>query len=652
MLAELGQLALSIALVLALAQGVLPLIGARAGSAALMASARPVALAQCAFLLLAFVLLGVLFVRHDFSVAYVAANSNLKLPLEYRIAATWGGHEGSLVMWVLMIAGWGALVARRGHRIEPVIHARALAVLGLIGAGFLLFTLLTSSPFARLNPAPVDGSDLNPLLQDPGLIFHPPLLYMGYVGFAVAFAFSVAALLGELDDDRWLRWVRPWTNLAWMFLTLGIALGSWWAYNELGWGGWWFWDPVENASFMPWLAGTALIHSLAVTEKRNAFKRWTVLLSLLAFSLSLLGTFLVRSGVLVSVHAFANDPARGVFILAFLALVSGGGLTLYALRAHRIRSAGRFELLSRETLLLFNNVLLLIATFAILLGTLYPLIVDVLGLPSMSVGPPYFNAVFAPLMLLVLLLAAIGPMARWKKARVRELLRRLQVPAMLALALGLAVPLALSGRASAVTMAAVALAVWCFAGVLTALWRQFSRMRRGTDALYSLRRLPRHMVGMACAHAGLGIVAFGIALTSAFSTERELVMAPGDAATFAEHRFEFHGVRQVRGPNYTAEQGRLTVMQDGRVVAELRPEKRVYRVQTAPMTEAAIHSTPWRDAYAALGSRQAGSDRWGVRLYVKPFIQWLWGGALLMAFGGLLALSDRRYRMRRDAGRP
>ena len=652
MIPALGHVALILACVLAGLQTILPAVGAARNDPILMRSALSLALGHALLVLLAYAALTWAFVAHDFSVRYVAGNSNFDLPLAYRISGVWGGHEGSLLLWALVLSGWTVAVVALSRQLPMRFRARVVATLGFVSLGFLAFMLATSNPFDRLVPPALQGSDLNPLLQDPGLVIHPPMLYMGYVGFSVAFAFAIAALWSGDLHAAWARWTRPWVVAAWMFLTLGIGLGSWWAYHELGWGGWWFWDPVENASFMPWLAGTALIHSLAVTEKRNAFKRWTVLLSLLAFSLSLLGTFLVRSGVLVSVHAFANDPARGVFILAFLALVSGGGLTLYALRAHRIKSAGHFELLSRETLLLFNNVLLLIATFAILLGTLYPLIVDVLGLPSMSVGPPYFNTVFAPLMLLVLLFAAAGPMARWKKVRVRELLRRLQVPAMLALALGLALPLALFDRAPAVTVAAVALAVWCIAGVLTALWRQFSRMRRGTDALYSLRRLPRHMIGMACAHAGLGIVALGIALTSAFSTERELVMGPGDTVTFAAHQFEFHGVRQVDGPNYAAEQGRLTVMQDGQVVAELHPEKRVYRVQTAPMTEAAIHSTPWRDAYAALGNRQADGDRWGVRLYVKPFIQWLWGGALLMAFGGLLALSDRRYRMRRSARRP
>jgi len=643
---ELGHFALVLACVLAALQAFLPGLGTQRGNPTWMRSASSLALGQGVLVLLAYLALTWAFIEHDFSVRYVVNNSNTELPLAYRISGVWGGHEGSLLLWSLVLSAWTVAVVALSRRLPMLFRARVLAVLGFVSLGFLAFMLATSNPFDRLIPPAMQGRDLNPLLQDPGLVIHPPMLYMGYVGFAVAFAFAIAALWGGHLHAAWARWTRPWVTAAWMFLTLGIGLGSWWAYHELGWGGWWFWDPVENASFMPWLVGTALIHSLAVTEKRNTFKRWTVLLALLAFSLSLLGTFLVRSGVLVSVHAFANDPARGVYILGFLAVVVGGGLTLYATRAHHIESPGHFELLSRETLLLFNNVFLLIATFAILLGTLYPLIVDVLGLPSMSVGPPYFNLVFLPLMLPLLFLAAIGPISRWKKTRARELLRRLQVPLILALALGTAVPWAVFGSTSALVLAGTMLGVWCISGTLTALWRQFSRMRRGTSAGYSLRRLPRHMIGMTCAHAGLGVIALGIAFTTAFSVERELVMNEGDRVAFAEHEFVFHGVREVDGPNYQAQQGHLSVYREGELIAELRPEKRTYLVQSSPMTEAAIHSTVWRDIYAALGTGQPGGG-WGVRLYVKPFIQWLWGGALLMAFGGLLALSDRRYRYRR-----
>ena len=650
MIPELGHFALVLACVLAGLQVFLPGWGTQRGNPTWMRSASSLALGQGLLVLLAYLALTWAFIEHDFSVRYVANNSNTELPLAYRISGVWGGHEGSLLLWSLVLSGWTVAVVALSRRLPMLFRARVLAVLGFVSLGFLAFMLATSNPFDRLIPAAMQGRDLNPLLQDPGLVIHPPMLYMGYVGFAVAFAFAIAALWGGQLHAAWARWTRPWVTAAWMFLTLGIGLGSWWAYHELGWGGWWFWDPVENASFMPWLVGTALIHSLAVTEKRNTFKRWTVLLALLAFSLSLLGTFLVRSGVLVSVHAFANDPARGVYILGFLALVVGGGLILYAVRAHRIESPGHFELLSRETLLLFNNVFLLIAAFAILLGTLYPLIVDVLGLPSMSVGPPYFNLVFLPLMLPLLFLAAVGPVSRWKKTRARELLRRLQVPLVLALAIGTAVPWAAFGSTSALVLAGTMLGVWCISGPLVALWRQFSRMRRGTSAGYSLRHLPRHMVGMTCAHAGLGVIALGIAFTTAFSMERELVMNEGDTVAFAEHEFVFRGVQEVDGPNYRAQQGHLSVYHDGELIVDLHPEKRTFLVQSSPMTEAAIYSTVWRDVYAALGVAQPGGG-WGVRLYVKPFIQWLWGGALLMAFGGLLALSDRRYRYRRKRRR-
>ena len=650
MIPELGHFALILACVLAGLQVFLPGMGTFQGNLTWMRSAGSLALGQGVLVLLAYLALTWAFIEHDFSVRYVANNSNTELPLAYRISGVWGAHEGSLLLWSLILSAWTVAVVALSRRLPILFRARVLVVMGFVSLGFLVFMLATSNPFDRLIPPATQGRDLNPLLQDPGLVIHPPMLYMGYVGFAVAFAFAAAALWGGHLHAAWARWTRPWVTAAWMFLTLGIGLGSWWAYHELGWGGWWFWDPVENASFMPWLVGTALIHSLAVTEKRNTFKRWTVLLALLAFSLSLLGTFLVRSGVLVSVHAFANDPARGVYILIFLALVVGGGLVLYAARAHRIESPGHFELLSRETFLLFNNVFLLIATFAILLGTLYPLIVDVLGLPSMSVGPPYFNLVFLPLMLPLLFLAAIGPVSRWKKTRARELLRRLQVPLIFALAFGIAVPWAAFGLMSAWALAGTMLGVWCISGSLVALWRQFSRMRRGTSVYYSLRSLPRHMVGMTCAHVGIGVIALGIAFTTALSMERELVMNEGDAVAFAEHEFVFRGVREVDGPNYRAQQGHLSVYRDGGLVAELRPEKRVYLVQDSPMTEAAIHSTVWRDLYAALGGAHPGGG-WGVRLYVKPFIQWLWGGALLMTFGGLLALSDRRYRYRRERRR-
>ncbi len=646
MIPELGHFALVLAFVLATLQVILPTFGTWRGDVALVRSADSLALGQAVMVLLSYLALTASFIMHDFSVAYVANNSNTELPLAYRISGVWGAHEGSLLLWALVLNGWTVAVMALSRRLPTLFRARVLIALGFISLGFLAFMLATSNPFDRLIPPTLEGRDLNPLLQDPGLVIHPPLLYMGYVGFAVAFAFAVAALWGGQLHAAWARWTRPWVTAAWMFLTLGIALGSWWAYHELGWGGWWFWDPVENASFMPWLAGTALIHSLAVTEKRNTFKRWTVLLALLAFSLSLVGTFLVRSGVLVSVHAFANDPERGVFILAFLAIVIGAGLGLFAWRAHRLENPGHFELLSRETFLLFNNLLLIIATFSILLGTLYPLIISVLDLPTMSVGAPYFNAIFVPLALPLLFLCAIGPVARWKKTRVREVLRRLQVPLAVALILGVTIPLSAYGTTPGITILSIMLGIWCIGGAIVVIWRQFGRMRRGTGAWYSFRHIPRHLLGMASAHTGLGVLALGIAFTSTFSQEREIVMHAGDTITFASREFQFHGVSSVDGPNYDAIRGDISVHRDGEAVTRLYPEKRTYRVQRSPMTEAAIHSTIWVDIYAALGEA-APDGSWGVRLYVKPMIQWLWGGAILMALGGLLAMSDKRYRYRR-----
>ena len=645
MILELGHFALVLAFVLTTLQVILPSLGTWRGDPALVRSADSLALGQAVMVLLAYLALTMSFVMHDFSVAYVANNSNSELPLHYRISGVWGGHEGSLLLWALVLSGWTVAVMALSRRLPVLFRARVLIVLGFISLGFLAFMLATSNPFDRLIPPAMEGRDLNPLLQDPGLVIHPPLLYMGYVGFAVAFAFAVAALWGGQLHAAWARWTRPWVTAAWTFLTLGIALGSWWAYHELGWGGWWFWDPVENASFMPWLAGTALIHSLAVTEKRNTFKRWTVLLALLAFSLSLLGTFLVRSGVLVSVHAFATDPERGVFILIFLGLVIGSSLSLYAFRARHLESSGHFELMSRETFLLFNNLFLIVATFSILLGTLYPLIIAVLDLPSMSVGAPYFNAIFVPLALPLLFLCAIGPVSRWKRARLREILRRLQVPLAVALILGVAIPLSAYGTAPGITILSVMLGIWCMGGAIAVLWRQFTRMRRGTGAWYSLRHIPRHLLGMASAHLGLGVVALGIAFSATFSQERESVMQPGDTVVLASRVFQFHGVTSVAGPNYDAIRGEISVRRDEAELTRLYPEKRTYRVQRSPMTEAAIYSTFWSDTYAALGEA-APNGSWGVRLYVKPMIQWLWIGAILMTVGGLLAMSDKRYRYR------
>jgi cytochrome c-type biogenesis protein CcmF len=632
-IAELGHVALWLALGTSAVLGIVPMVGAARGRATWMAVARPAAGWLAALLALAFGCLAVAFVRNDFSVAIVAQQSNSALPLGYRFAAVWGGHEGSLLLWLLMQGGWTWAVARFSRALPLAFVARILAVLGWLALGFLLFTLLTSNPFERLLPAPPDGRDLNPLLQDPGMAIHPPMLYMGYVGFSVAFAFAVAALIGGQLDAAWARWTRPWTTAAWALLTVGIALGSWWAYYELGWGGWWFWDPVENASFMPWLVGTALIHSLAVTEKRASFKSWTVLLAILAFSLSLLGTFLVRSGVLSSVHSFASDPQRGLFILAFLVIVIGSSLALYAWRAPSVGLGQRFALLSRETLLLVNNVLLAVATAAVLLGTLYPLALDALNLGKISVGPPYFETVFVPLMAPLLFLMGVGPMARWKQQALPELATRMRWAAAVAVVVALAA-LWRAGSVSPLAALGLGLAAWIVAAIAldVARWRL-----QGA-------RVPRAAAGMMLAHLGMAAFAVGVTMVNTFEIERDVAMGPGTTVEIDGLRFTFAGQQEVRGPNYDAVRARIDVTRDGREVTVLWPEKRVYRVQRNPMTEAAIDSGILRDLYVALGEPIDGGAGWTVRLHLKPFVNWIWGGCALMALGGLLAAADRRYR--------
>jgi cytochrome c-type biogenesis protein CcmF len=645
MIPEIGHLLLWLALGTALVLGIVPMAGAARGRADWMALARPAAAVQCTLVALSFACLMASFVRHDFSVLYVASNSNSALPLPFRIAAVWGGHEGSMLLWLLMLCGWTLAVARFSRALPPPVVARILAVMGWLAVGFLLFTLTTSNPFERLVPAAADGRDLNPLLQDPGMIFHPPMLYMGYVGFSVAFSFAVAALIGGNLDATWARWTRPWTTAAWIFLTLGIALGSWWAYYELGWGGWWFWDPVENASFMPWLVGTALIHSLAVTEKRGGFKSWTVLLAIMAFSLSLLGTFLVRSGVLSSVHAFATDPKRGLFILAFLAVVIGASLALYAWRAPKVGLGVRFALVSRESFLLLNNVLLLAAMGAVLLGTLYPLLLDALNMGKISVGPPYFETVWVPLMTPLVVMMGVGPLARWKQAELPDIGRRLRWAA------GAAVVAALLGQWLAGHMSWLAglgllLAFWIVTSLATDLWERVVRPAGGVGAqiVLRLRQLPRATVGMMVAHLGVAVFIFGVTMVKSYEVERDVDMNLGDTTEINGLVFTFAGVRSVPGPNYTADQGLVIVKRDGREIAQMRPEKRVYRVQQNPMTEAAIRSSLTHDLYVSLGQPTEG-QAWVVRIYYKPFVTWIWGGCLFMALGGLLALSDRRYRL-------
>ncbi|MEY4755858.1 MAG: hypothetical protein RJA34_756 [Pseudomonadota bacterium] len=643
MIPEIGHFFLWLALGVALVLGVVPLLGAQRDRADLMAIARPAAYVLCGLVALAFAMLVISFVRHDFSVLYVASNSNTALPLQYRIAGVWGGHEGSLLLWVMMLAVWMVAVARFSRHLPLAVLARILAVMGLIAVGFLLFMLLTSNPFDRLFPAPPDGRDLNPLLQDMGMVTHPPLLYMGYVGFSVAFAFAIAALIGGNLDATWARWTRPWTTVAWAFLTIGIALGSSWAYYELGWGGWWFWDPVENASFMPWLVGTALIHSLAVTEKRGGFKSWTVLLAILAFSLSLLGTFLVRSGVLSSVHAFATDPRRGLFILVFLSVVVGASLSLYAWRAPTVGLGSRFAVVSKESSLLGNNVMLLVAAAAVLLGTLYPLFLDALGMGKISVGPPYFDTVFVPLMAPAIFLMGVGPLARWKQAELPDLFRRLIWAAGVALVAAILTGW-YAGQVSLVASVGLWMAYWIVGSVLTDLWER--TRPHGTSRMESwrkLRQLPRALVGMLIAHLGVAAFCFGVSMVKTYELERDVVMAVGDSTTVQGYTFTFKGVRDIQGPNYTAARGHLTVSRDGNVVTEMYPEKRVYRIQQNPMTEAAISPGVTRDLYVSLGEPVDGGA-WVVRVYVKPFIDWIWGGCLLMALGGVLAVADRRYR--------
>jgi len=644
MIPELGNLALVLALCMAILQGTLPLAGSLTGNARWVALARPVAVGQALFVTFAFAVLVHAFAVNDFSVAYVAANSNTALPLVYRITATWGGHEGSLLLWVQTLALWTIAVAAFSRQLPRATTARVLAVLGLVAVGFLCFMLFTSNPFDRALPAPPDGRDLNPLLQDVGMIVHPPLLYMGYVGFSVAFAFAIAALVGGQLDAAWARWARPWTLVAWTFLTLGIFLGSFWAYYELGWGGWWFWDAVENASFMPWLVGAALIHSLAVTEKRGAFRNWTVLLAILAFSLSLLGTFLVRSGVLTSVHAFASDPRRGLFILVFLAIVIGGSLALYAWRAPTIGLGGRFALFSRESLLLVNNVLLLVAAATVLLGTLYPLFLDALGGGKISVGPPYFETVFVPLMIPVLVLIAVGPFVPWKNGSLRDVAVRLRPAALLAAVLGAAAFLVLH-----VTLAValgLLLAAWTLIATAQHLVRNLLHAPHGTPLVARATRQGAAWWGMVVAHAGVGIFVIGVTLVKGTETADDVSLRVGATASAGDYLFKFESLEKIRASNYVGARGTFTVTRGGERVATLYPEKRFYTVQQMPTTEAAIDRGFARDLYVSLGELTKDGT-WIVRVQHKPFMGWIWAGALVIAAGGLLAAIDRRYRSRR-----
>lgn len=641
MIPELGHLAMILALCLCLVQATLPLIGAWRGDHQWMSLAQPAAWGQFAFLLFSFICLTYAFMVDDFSVAYVANNSNSALPWYYKFSAVWGAHEGSLLLWALILAGWTFAVAIFSRHLPEEMLARVLAVMGMISIGFLLFLIVTSNPFERLLPnSPVDGRDLNPLLQDFGLIVHPPMLYMGYVGFSVAFAFAIAALLGGKLDAAWARWSRPWTIVAWAFLGIGIALGSWWAYYELGWGGWWFWDPVENASFMPWLVGTALIHSLAVTEKRGVFKSWTVLLAIAAFSLSLLGTFLVRSGVLTSVHAFATDPERGVFILAFLLIVVGGSLALFAVRAPVVKSQVGFGLWSRETLLLVNNIVLVVSAAMILLGTLYPLVLDALTGAKLSVGPPYFNALFLPLMALLMAVISVGVLVRWKDTPLKWLGSML-APVLVASVVLAVVATFLHGDFNWAVLAVCLLAFW----VILAGVRDILDKTRHKGLIKGLPSLGRSYWGMQMAHFGFAVCALGVVLTSLGSYERDLRMAPGDSVELGGYRFQFDGAVHHEGPNFISDKGTIRVFDGDRQIKVLHPEKRLYTVQQATMTEAGIDAGFTRDLFVALGE-PLEQGAWAVRVHIKPFVRWIWLGALLMGLGGFLAAADKRYRIK------
>lgn len=642
MIPEIGNFSLMLALVVALILGILPIAGSMRGNQRLMALARPAARGQLAFIVIAFGCLMYSFVTNDFSVKYVALHSNSLLPVQYRIAAVWGGHEGSLLLWMLMLGGWMLAVTLFSKRLPEEMLARVLGVMGLISVGFLSFTLFTSNPFERLLPAAMDGRDLNPLLQDPGMIFHPPLLYMGYVGFSVAFSFAIAALIDGKLDATWARWSRPWTTVAWMFLTLGIMLGSWWAYYELGWGGWWFWDPVENASFMPWLVGTALIHSLAVTEKRGAFKNWTVLLAIIAFSLSLLGTFLVRSGVLTSVHSFASDPARGLFILAFLSVVVGSSLVLFAWRAPKVGLGSGFGLISRESMLLVNNVLLVAAAGSVFLGTLYPLFLDALNLGKISVGPPYFEAVFAPIMAIAVFLMGVGPRAPWKQASLVKICKHLAPWFIFSIALGLLVP-SWFGRWTAPVVAGTSLGMWA---LLTSAAYLITRVKNSasTNTWATLCATSRSTYGMLLAHAGIGVFILGVTLVKGYESSSEMRLRVGDITTLDGYTFRLLALEKMKGPNYSGIRGTLEVTLNGVKIDTLYPEKRLYTMQDSAMTEGAIYTSLFRDLYVALGE-QVSRDEWIMRIQHKPMVNWIWGGCLIMALGGLLAISDRRYRL-------
>ena len=651
MIPEVGHFALILALLVAAVQGSLPLWGAARGRAELMALARPAAVLQLILMAVAFLALARAYVTSDFTVLNVVNNSHSLKPMIYKITGVWGNHEGSLLLWILILALFGAAVALFGRNLPRPLQARVLAVQAWIAFGFLAFTLLTSNPFARVFPPPFDGQDLNPLLQDPGLAFHPPMLYTGYVGFSIAFSFAIAALIEGRVDAAWARWVRPWTLAAWCFLTAGIALGSWWAYYELGWGGWWFWDPVENVSFMPWLMGTALLHSALVVEKRDALKVWTILLAILTFSLSLIGTFIVRSGLLTSVHAFATDPERGLFILLLLCITIGGSLTLFALRAPALKAGGLFHPISREGGLVLNNLLLTTACATVFLGTLYPLFLEAVGGAKVSVGAPYFNATFVPLMIPLVAVMAFGPLLQWKRADLAGVLGRLKWAGLASL-LAAALAVYLHSGGPILAWLGMALAAWLFAGCIVE-WAERVKLFRAPLATSwaRARQLPRSAYGMTLAHAGMAVVIAGVTASAAWQGEVVRVLRPGETAELGGYVYRFDGVESLRGPNYAAERGRFTVTRDGHPFALLTPERRLYDVQRMETTEAAIHTTGLADLYAVIGEPD-GRGGWTVRLYHEPLVPWIWAGSFIMVLGGALSLSDRRLRVGAPTRRP
>ncbi|OEE50360.1 heme lyase CcmF/NrfE family subunit [Vibrio anguillarum] len=647
MIVEIGHFALIVSLGLAILLSLLPLVGASKNNTMLMNTARPLAWGMFSLLLVSFSILLWAFYVNDFTVQYVASNSNSQLPWYYRLTAVWGAHEGSLLLWVLIQAGWTVAVATFSRGMPQESVARVLSVMGLISVGFLLFVIVTSNPFLRTLPYfPIDGRDLNPLLQDPGLIIHPPMLYMGYVGFSVAFSFAIASLMTGRLDTAWARWSRPWTTAAWLFLTLGIALGSWWAYYELGWGGWWFWDPVENASFMPWLAGTALMHSLAVTEKRGTFKAWTVLLAISAFSLSLLGTFLVRSGILVSVHAFASDPARGLFILGFLVFVIGGSLLLFAVKGAAVRVRGNAELISRENALLSNNILLIAALVVVLVGTLLPLIHKQIGLGSVSIGAPFFNMLFAWLMVPFAFLLGIGPLIRWKRDNFSKLLKPMSICGLMALILSAVMVYLLAERFSLMAFIGWVMAFWI---ILLHVVELHQRATHRHSFMIGVTKLQRSHWAMMLGHVGLAVTVIGIAMVQNYSIERDVRLAPGESFEIQQYNFYFKGLRDKDGPNYDGYIADFEITQDGQYVNTLHAEKRFYRTAKSMMTEAAIDRGITRDLYIAMGERLEDGRSWAIRIYYKPFVRWIWAGALLMSLGGALAISDKRYRFRKSS---